>query len=101
MRVLIGMLSHRTGSVALAQLMHASLTGFLALLSPPADSPAQEAGWYVAYGAALWLLLAAVAALRLGREHLPSPRLRPLFSQGLHGLSDAALACFSCHGLVD
>jgi uncharacterized protein len=80
MRVLIGMLSRRRRSVTLAQLMHASLTGSLALLSPPAVSPAQEAGWYVAYAAALWLLLAAVSVLRVRREQLTARRLRPLFS---------------------
>jgi len=90
MRVLIGMLSYRTRSLALAQLMHASLTGSLALLSPASISPAQEAAWYAAYAAALWLVLAVVAARRVPREHPLALRRRPLFSVTLHQLSGAA-----------
>lgn len=61
MRVLIGWLASRARSVLLAQLMHASLTGFLAMISPAAVSPAQEAVWYLVYGAVLGLLVLAVA----------------------------------------
>jgi membrane protease YdiL (CAAX protease family) len=80
LRVLIGMLSQRTGSVAMAQLMHASLTGSLALLSPSSVSPAQEAAWYAVYAGTLWLVLAVVAVWRMRREQPLALRLRPLFS---------------------
>jgi membrane protease YdiL (CAAX protease family) len=80
MRVLIGLVSERTGSIALAQLMHASLTGSLALLSPPNVTPAQEALWYAVYGLVACALVAALAWLRLHGEQ---------GSQGLqHTLAD-------------
>jgi membrane protease YdiL (CAAX protease family) len=58
MRELIAFVYARTKSVLLAQLMHASSTSALAVLSPPGVSAAQEALWYVVYGAALWVLVA-------------------------------------------
>jgi membrane protease YdiL (CAAX protease family) len=60
MRVLIGLVYARTKSVPWAQLMHASSTSALAVLSPGGVSAAQEVVWYLAYGAALWAV-AAVA----------------------------------------
>jgi membrane protease YdiL (CAAX protease family) len=64
MRELIAFMYTRTNSVLLAQLMHASSTSALAVLSPAAVSAAQEVLWYVAYGATLWLIVAI--ALRRG-----------------------------------
>jgi membrane protease YdiL (CAAX protease family) len=60
MRVLISWLYAQTRSVLLAQLMHACSTGSLVVFSPPTANAAQEAFWYAAYAAALWLLVTAL-----------------------------------------
>ncbi len=64
MRVLISWLYAHTKSIPLAQLMHACSTGSLVVFSPPAANAPQEALWYAAYAAALWLLVAALALLQ-------------------------------------
>lgn len=61
MRVLIAWLYSNTGSVLLCQLMHTCSTGSLVIFSPPRVSAAQEALWYAAYAAALWLLVALLS----------------------------------------
>jgi len=63
MRLLIGLAATRTNSVPIAQLLHASLTGSLAMLSPAMVTPSQEAFWYAMYGLAMWL---AVMAVQIG-----------------------------------
>jgi membrane protease YdiL (CAAX protease family) len=71
MRVLIVWVYTNTTSVLLAQLMHASSTGFLVVLSPTHVTPAQEALWYAVYGVSLWIVVALVAAryrTRLARQ---------------------------------
>ncbi|HSS62121.1 MAG TPA: CPBP family intramembrane glutamic endopeptidase [Candidatus Limnocylindrales bacterium] len=74
-RLLICWLYVKTGSVLLAQLMHASSTGFLVVFSAPHVTASQEATWYLAYGGLLWVGLVAVAfGRRLGtasKEHVP------------------------------
>jgi membrane protease YdiL (CAAX protease family) len=60
MRVLIAWMYANTRSVLLAQLMHASSTGFLVLFSPPRVTALQEVMWYVLYGTVLWLAVAIV-----------------------------------------
>jgi membrane protease YdiL (CAAX protease family) len=55
----------RTGSVLVAQVVHASFTGSLILFSAPHVTAWQEAGWYAAYAALLWLAIAAVALTRI------------------------------------
>jgi membrane protease YdiL (CAAX protease family) len=67
MRELIAFVYTRTKSVLLAQLMHASSTSTLAVLSPAGVSAAQEVLWYVVYGAALWLVVAVVLTRGFGR----------------------------------
>jgi uncharacterized protein len=62
MRVLIAWVYSNTNSVLLAQLMHASSTGFLIILSPSHVSPGQETLWYAVYAAVLWLVVALVVA---------------------------------------
>jgi len=62
MRVLIGWMYVNTQSVPLAQLMHASSTGALVMLSPPRVNPGQEVVWYFVYGTALWLVVALITA---------------------------------------
>ena len=63
MRVLIAWIYTNTKSVALAQLMHASSTGSLVVLSPASVTAAQEAMWYAIYAAALWLIVGAVTVI--------------------------------------
>jgi hypothetical protein len=60
MRELIAFVYTRTNSVLLAQLMHASSTSALAVLSPPGVSAEQEVVWYLVYGASLWIVVAIV-----------------------------------------
>ena len=62
MRVLIAWIYTNTKSVALAQLMHASSTGSLVVFSPGGVTARQETMWYAVYAAALWLIVALVAA---------------------------------------
>lgn len=72
-RVLIGWIYSNTQSVALAQLMHASSTGSLVVLSPAGVTAREEALWYAIYAAALWLIVGVVAAVfgaRLKRKDL-------------------------------
>jgi membrane protease YdiL (CAAX protease family) len=76
MRVLMVWVYGKTGSVLLAQLMHASSTGSLVVFGPPRISPAQEATWYGLYGAALWivvLILIAIEGTDLGLSAKPRP----------------------------
>ena len=63
LRVLIAWLHTTTGSLQLAQLMHASSTGFLVVFGAARVSPGQEAAWYALYGAILSIAAAAVLAL--------------------------------------
>lgn len=60
MRVLIAWIYVGTESVWLAQLMHASSTGSLAIFSP-AVTAAQETLWYAVYAGALWIAVAILA----------------------------------------
>jgi membrane protease YdiL (CAAX protease family) len=62
MRVLIAWAYSNTNSVLLAQLIHASSTGFLVVLSPGLVTPGQEVLWYAVYGAALWIVIGLVVA---------------------------------------
>jgi len=61
MRALIGWIFINTKSVPLAQLMHASSTGSLVMLSPPRVNARQEVVWYLVYAAALWVTVGLVA----------------------------------------
>ncbi len=72
MRVLIAWVYSNSTSLLLAQLMHASSTGFLAMFSPAPISPAQEALWYAVYAVLLWLVVALVS-VRYGQD-LVHPR---------------------------
>jgi membrane protease YdiL (CAAX protease family) len=60
MRVLICWLYANTNSVALSQLMHASSTGALVVLSPAHVSAGQEALWYAVYATGLWVTVLLV-----------------------------------------
>jgi membrane protease YdiL (CAAX protease family) len=61
-RVLIAWTYSHTNSVLFAQLLHASSTASLVVFSPPHISAAQESLWYALYAAALWLVVALIAA---------------------------------------
>ena len=63
-RVLIAWTYEHTGSLRMAQLLHASSTGFLVILSAPRVTPAQEALWYIIYAGLLWAIVITVISLQ-------------------------------------
>lgn len=67
LRVMMCAVYEKTGSVALAQAMHAASTGSLAALGPVGITAGQEALWYAGYGVVLWIIASAAAALGWGR----------------------------------
>jgi membrane protease YdiL (CAAX protease family) len=69
-RVLIGWIYTNTTSVALAQLMHATSTGALVVLSPQRVTAAQEALWYAVYAGILWIVVMLVVVLSKSRSVL-------------------------------
>jgi len=69
-RVLIAWTYEHTGSLRLAQFLHASSTGSLVMLSAPRVTPAQEALWYAIYAAVLWAIVITVISLQ---RRLSSP----------------------------
>ena len=66
MRVIIGWVYQYTGSVLLAQLLHAASTGSLVVFSPPNATAGQEAFWYAIYACALWVLACAIRGKLMG-----------------------------------
>jgi uncharacterized protein len=74
-RVLIAWTYEHTRSLRLAQLLHASSTGFLVILSAPHVTPAQEALWYAIYAAVLWAIV--ITAVLLHRRLTTSIAARP------------------------
>lgn len=62
MRVLLVWIYSNTGSLLLAQLTHASSTGFLVIFSSEAISPAQGTLWFAIYAVVLWIPAAIVIA---------------------------------------
>jgi membrane protease YdiL (CAAX protease family) len=84
LRVLIAWTYVRTGSLRLAQLLHASSTGFLVVLSAPRVTPGEEALWYFLYAAVLWIaVITIVCAQRGGR--VPAPASGPAAEQLVPG----------------
>jgi len=63
MRVFVVWAYANTRSVLLAQLVHASSTGFLAVLVPLSLSPARDTMFYAVYSVVLWGAVAVVVAL--------------------------------------
>jgi membrane protease YdiL (CAAX protease family) len=55
LRVILVWIYSNTGSLLLAQLTHASSTGFLLILSPSPISPANETLWFSVYAIILWI----------------------------------------------
>lgn len=74
-RVLIVWVYSHTQSVLLAQLLHASSTGFLVILSPSPISPTQEVLWYAVYAAILWIAVAGVVKYDRGLVQ-PTPHVQ-------------------------
>lgn len=71
-RVLITWVYNNTGSILMAQLMHASSTGFLAALGISASSKMGPSGYALSFGVyavALWIIVAIVLA-RYGKRLL-------------------------------
>lgn len=56
LRILLVWIYSHTKSILLAQLLHASNTGFLVVLSPIHVSAAQETLWYAIYAVILWIV---------------------------------------------
>ncbi|PWT70714.1 MAG: hypothetical protein C5B59_20135 [Bacteroidetes bacterium] len=56
-RIFMGMLYIRSGSLLLNQLLHTVSTGCLAVFSPSQVDPSQEALWYAVYGLVWWLFI--------------------------------------------
>ena len=67
MRVLLVWIYSTTGSLLLAQLTHASSTGFLVILGPLALSPAQGTLWFAVYAGVLWIP-AAIVITKYGKD---------------------------------
>jgi membrane protease YdiL (CAAX protease family) len=74
-RVLMTWAYSRTGSLLLAQLMHASFTSGQALLSPPLPPGVTSLVWYVMFAAILWLVVTAVVLA--ARVHVSLPVRQP------------------------
>jgi CAAX protease family protein len=74
-RVLIVWVYSHTGSVLLTQLMHASSTGFLFMLSPSPISPANETLWYAVYAAVLWVVVVIVTT-KYGKRLVQQVKMR-------------------------
>ncbi len=72
MRVLLVWIYSNTGSLLLAQLAHASSTGFLLILSPSPISPANETLWFAVYAVILWIP-AAIVIMRFGKTLMRQP----------------------------
>ena len=72
MRVLIVWIYTNTRSLMLAQLMHASSTGFLSVLVPLSLSPANDTLFYAVYAVVLWFAVAIVVA-RYGKQLIQKP----------------------------
>ena len=71
LRVLIAWIYENTKSLLLAQLAHASSTGFLVVLSPSPITPAGETFWYGLYGLVLWALAAVIIVKN--KDFFPGP----------------------------
>jgi hypothetical protein len=61
-RVLIAWVYDNTGSLRMAQLVHASSTGFLVILGAAHVTPSQEAGWYFVYAVVMWIIVLTLRA---------------------------------------
>ena len=65
MRIILVWVYENTKSLLMAQLMHASSTGFLAILVPLTISPANDTIFHFVYALLLWIV-AAIIIIRFG-----------------------------------
>ena len=72
LRVLIVWIYRRSGSLLMAQLMHASSTGSLVVFGAPHVSATQEATWYALYGALLAIVTAVMWRVVPARQRVPT-----------------------------
>jgi membrane protease YdiL (CAAX protease family) len=73
MRILLVWIYSNTGSLLLAQLTHASSSGFLVIFGPEAISPAQGTLWFAVYAVVLWIPAAIVIA-KYGKDLVRVPQ---------------------------
>jgi membrane protease YdiL (CAAX protease family) len=73
MRIINVWVYTNTKSLLLAQLIHASSTGFLFVFSPTPISPANETLWWAVYAIVLWVA-AAVVVVRYGKHLRKEPQ---------------------------
>lgn len=73
MRVILVWIYTNTGSLLLAQLTHASSTGFLLIFGPSPISPANEVLWWAIYAVVIWLAAASILA-RYGKQLVRQPK---------------------------
>lgn len=72
MRVILVWIYSNTGSLLLAQLTHASSTGFLVILGPSPISPANETFWWAIYAGVLWMV-AFIILVKYGDQMVKQP----------------------------
>lgn len=72
MRVILVWIYSNTGSVLLAQLTHASSSGFLLVLGPSPITPANETLWWSIYAVVLWIA-ALIILTRTGKDLVREP----------------------------
>ena len=73
MRILLVWIYSNTGSLLLAQLTHASSSGFLVILGPEMLTPAQGTLWFAVYAVVLWVPATIVIA-KYGRDLVRQPQ---------------------------
>ncbi len=73
MRILLVWIYSNTGSLLLAQITHASSSGFLVIFGPETTMPAQGTLWFAVYAVVLWIPAAIVVA-RFGRNLVRGPQ---------------------------
>jgi len=72
MRIILVWVYVNTRSLLLAQLMHASSTGFLSILVPSLLSPAENTLFYAVYAVVLWLVV-SIIAVKPGKDLVCTP----------------------------
>jgi uncharacterized protein len=79
-RMLVVWAYSHTGSLLLAQLMHAGFTGGQVLLTPVLTSSGSGLLWYAAFAASLWLIVAGVMVVETLRR--PASAAAPGYAHG-------------------
>ncbi|MBI5301955.1 MAG: CPBP family intramembrane metalloprotease [Chloroflexi bacterium] len=69
-RMLMTWVYTKTQSLLVAQLMHASYTGWLATLSPATTSFSQNLVWQILFAASLWAMVAVVAVVERRKQNI-------------------------------